>query len=148
MINTHKIYRSLVIGSLFSRVIPGVAQASGFGLLENSASGQGNAYAGAAAHVTDASTIFFNPAGMMRLEGDSISIAGHFIAPDASFTNNGSTPSPALPAPPFPALLMGPNDDGGVSAFVPNFYWVKTLDDVTTDYRRSNAPVAVDRIRR
>jgi len=66
---------------------------------------------------------------MMRLEGDSISIAGHFIAPDASFTNNGSTPSPALPAPPFPALLMGPNDDGGVSAFVPNFYWVKTLDD-------------------
>ena len=122
MINMHKIYRSLVIGSLFSCVIPGMAQAGGFGLLENSASGQGNAYAGAAAHVTDASTIFFNPADMMRLEGDSISIAGHFIIPESSFTNNGSVS--ALPAP-----LTGPDDDGGASAFVPNFYWVKTIDD-------------------
>jgi long-chain fatty acid transport protein len=102
-----------------------MAQASGFALLENSASGQGNAYAGAAAHVTDASTIFFNPAGMMRLEGDSISIAGHFIMPDASFTNSGSTATPAFGSPP----LIGIDDDGGVSAFVPNFYWVKTLDD-------------------
>ncbi len=125
MINTQKIYRSLVIGSLFSCVIPGMAQASGFALIENSASGQGNAYAGAAAHVTDASTIFFNPAGMMQLEGDSISIAGHFIAPDASFTNSGSTATPAFGSPP----LIGIDDDGGVSAFVPNFYWVKTLDD-------------------
>ena len=121
----HKIYRSLVIGSLFSCVIPGMAQASGFALIENSASGQGNAYAGAAAHVTDASTIFFNPAGMMRLKGDSISIAGHFIMPDASFTNSGSTATPAFGSPP----LIGIDDDGGVSAFVPNFYWVKTLDD-------------------
>jgi len=129
MINTHRIYRSLVIGSLFSCVIPGMVQASGFALIENSASGQGNAYAGAAAHVTDASTIFFNPAGMMRLEKDSISIAGHFLTTDASFTDSGSTPSPALPAPPFPLLLMGPNDDGGANAIVPNFYWVKTLDD-------------------
>jgi len=125
MINTHKIYRSLVIGSLFSCVIPGMAQASGFALIENSASGQGNAYAGAAAHVTDASTIFFNPAGMMRLEGDSISIAGHFIMPDASFTNNGSTHGPGG----LGGLLTTADDDGGSSAFVPNFYWVKTIDE-------------------
>jgi len=124
MINTHNIYRSLVIGSLFSCVIPGMAQASGFALIENSASGQGNAYAGAAAHVTDASTIFFNPAGMMRLEGDSISIAGHFIIPESSFTNNGSV---TAAGPPF--FLFGPNDDGGASAFIPNFYWVKTIDE-------------------
>ena len=125
MINTHKIYRSLVIGSLFSCVIPGMAQAGGFGLIENSASGQGNAYAGAAAHVTDASTIFFNPAGMMQLEGDSISIAGHFIMPDASFTNNGSVHgTPGVGGP-----LTTADDDGGVNAFVPNFYWVKTIDE-------------------
>jgi len=121
----HKIYRSLVIGSLFSCVLPSMAQASGFALIENSASGQGNAYAGAAAHVTDASTIFFNPAGMMRLEGDSISIAGHFIMPDASFTNNGSTHGPGG----LGTTLTQADDDGGASAFVPNFYWVKTIDE-------------------
>jgi len=102
-----------------------MAQAGGFGLIENSASGQGNAYAGAAAHVTDASTIFFNPAGMMQLEGDSISIAGHFIMPDASFTNNGSVHgTPGVGGP-----LTTADDDGGVNAFVPNFYWVKTIDE-------------------
>ena len=122
MINTHKIYRSLVIGSLFSCVIPGMAQAAGFALIENSASGQGNAYAGAAAHTTDASTIFFNPAGMMRLEGDSISLAGHLIMPESSFTNNGSTT-------PFFGPLTGAGDDGGVNAVVPNLYWVKSLEN-------------------
>jgi len=125
MIITNKFYRPLIIGSLLSCVIPGMAQAAGFALIENSASGQGNAYAGAAAHTTDASTIFFNPAGMMRLEGDSISIAGHFISPDASFTNNGSALNPLAGG----GLLTGGNDDGGQSAFVPNFYWVKTIDE-------------------
>ncbi|MCH8106129.1 MAG: outer membrane protein transport protein, partial [Proteobacteria bacterium] len=104
-----------------------MVQASGFALIENSASGQGNAYAGAAAHTTDASTIFFNPAGMMRLEGDQISIAGHLIIPEASFTNNGSTATPAFGSP----ALGGANDDGGANAFVPNFYWVKTIDEKT-----------------
>ena len=40
------------------------AQAAGFALIEQSASGMGNAYAGGAAIAEDASTIFFNPAGM------------------------------------------------------------------------------------
>ncbi len=122
MIITNNTYRLLIIGSLLVGGIPSQAQASGFALIENSASGQGNAYAGGAAHTTDASTVFFNPAGMMRLEGDSISLAGHIIMPDASFTNNGSTSQIFGP-------LTGPNDDGGASAFVPNFYWVKTLDE-------------------
>jgi len=39
-------------------------QAAGFALIEQSGSGMGNAYAGAAAIAEDASTIFFNPAGM------------------------------------------------------------------------------------
>ena len=40
------------------------AQAAGFALIEQSASGMGNAYAGGGAIAEDASTIFFNPAGM------------------------------------------------------------------------------------
>ena len=128
MIIINRTYRQVILGVLLACGIPNLAQASGFALIENSASGQGNAYAGAAAHVTDGSTIFFNPAGMMRLEGDSLTLAGHFIMPSSEFANNGSTINPAL-SPPFPPLLGGPDDDGGASAFVPNLYWVKTIDE-------------------
>ena len=45
----------------------GQAAGSGFQLMEQNASGLGNAYAGQAAAAENASTIFFNPAGMTRL---------------------------------------------------------------------------------
>ena len=41
--------------------------AAGFALMEQNASGLGNAYAGAAAVAEDASTVWWNPAGMARL---------------------------------------------------------------------------------
>jgi len=49
-----------------------VSHAASFALIEQSASGQGSAYAGAAALGEDASTIFFNPAGMTRLSGQQV----------------------------------------------------------------------------
>lgn len=95
---------------------------SGFALIENSASGQGNAFAGAAAYAEDASTVWFNPAGMMKLEDAQIVIAGHFISPGSSFSNTGSTDAFGTP-------LSGPDDDGGIDALVPNFYWVTEIDE-------------------
>jgi len=127
-----KTYRSLFFGTVLTSLIPGLAQAAGFALIETNASGQGNAYAGAAANTLDASTIFFNPAGLMALEKDHVVLASHLIMPDSSFTNNGSSASPLLgPAPPagLGGPLLGEDDDGGFNAFVPNFYWVKTLDE-------------------
>ena len=50
-------------------VMSGAASASGFALIEQSASGLGNAFAGGAASADDASTVFFNPAGMSRIDG-------------------------------------------------------------------------------
>ena len=67
------------------------AVSSGFALIEQGASGQGVAYAGAAAIGEDASTVFFNPAAMTRLSGQQIVLAGHFIAPTYDFTDRGST---------------------------------------------------------
>jgi len=118
---------SLLLGTLLGFAIPNLAQASGFALIENSASGQGNAYAGAAAHAQDGSTIWFNPAGMMKLDRDQLVFAGHIVSPNASFTNNGSSQAAILGGGP----LRGINDDGGSTAFVPNFYWVKTIDEST-----------------
>ena len=95
---------------------------SGFALIENSASGQGNAFAGAAAYAEDASTVWFNPAGMMKLDNAQIVVAGHLISPKSSFTNANSTDAFGTP-------LSGPDDDGGIDAFVPNVYWVTPIGE-------------------
>ena len=133
-----KSYRLLLLGSLLGFLVPNLAQASGFALIENSASGQGNAYAGAAAHAVDGSTVWFNPAGMMKLDRDQLVFAGHIVSPNASFTNNGSSLSPALG--PTSGDLTGIDDDGGSLAFVPNFYWVKTINDSTKFGLGMNSP--------
>ncbi len=96
------------------------AQAAGFALIEFSASGMGNAFAGAAATAEDASTVQFNPAGMSLLDGDQLSGVFHVILPSSEFVNNGSQSA-------FGDPLTGAEDDGGRNAFVPNFYWVKQL---------------------
>ena len=102
-----------------------MSQAGSFGLIEQSASGQGAAYAGASAIAEDASTIYFNPAGMTRLSGQQVAVAGHIISPNADFSNNGSTVSPLAGGTPLP----GPNSSTGDPAFVPNFYHSAELDN-------------------
>ncbi len=92
------------------------AQASGFQLMEQNASGLGNAYAGSAAVAEDASTIFFNPAGMTRLPGMQAVVAAHAIRPSAEFSNSGSTLAPLQ------TTLGGNGGDAGDWAFVPNAY--------------------------
>ena len=73
--------------SLAALVTAGIVQASGFALIEQNVSGLGNAYAGAAAVAEDASTIFFNPAGMTRLPGMQVVAAAHAIRPSVKFSN-------------------------------------------------------------
>ena len=53
--------------------------AAGFALTEQSASGLGNAYAGAAASAQDISTIFFNPAGLTQFSGTQVTVGGSII---------------------------------------------------------------------
>jgi len=89
--------------------ISGAASASGFALIEQSASGMGNAFAGGSASADDASTIFFNPAGMSRLAGKQIAIAAHFIKPSAKFSGTG--------------VNTNSGGDAGSLAFVPNAYY-------------------------
>lgn len=95
-------------------VMAGSAAASGFALIEQNASGLGNAYAGGAAIAEDASTVFFNPAGMSRLSGKQIVVAGHIISPSAKFSGTGASGS-----------NMG--GDAGGPAFVPNAYFTMEM---------------------
>lgn len=112
-------------GVLLIGIAPNLTQAAGFALIEVNARGQGNAYAGATAHTVDASTIFFNPAGMMLLQEDHLVLASHLIMPQSDFSNDGSSAAAVLGSTP----LTGDEDDGGFNAFVPNLYWVKSLQN-------------------
>jgi long-chain fatty acid transport protein len=107
------------------------AHASAFALIEQSASGLGNSYAGAAAAAEDASTIFYNPAGMSLLPpGMQISAGIALINLSAKFSDSGSLPSgtalngvnPAAGRP-----LGGTGGDAGGLAAVPNLYFASDV---------------------
>lgn len=102
--------------------LAGGASASGFALIEQSGSGLGNAFAGGAASAEDASTIFFNPAGMSRLSGKQVVVAGSVITPSAKFSNSAST----VAAGGFVAAPVG--RDAGGTALVPSAYFSWEID--------------------
>ena len=101
----------------------GAASASGFQLLEQNASGIGNAYAGSAAVAENASTIYFNPAGMTQLQDREISGGIALVKPSFTFNNSGSSVGATLGA-------AGNGGDAGDLAAIPNGYlsWAVNKD--------------------
>ena len=89
------------------------ATAAAFQLLEQNASGLGVAYAGSAAVAENASTVFFNPAGLAQLSGIQLSAGVTGVGPSYRFQNQGS--SGAL-------LGNGNGGDAGGWHAVPNLY--------------------------
>lgn len=103
------------------------ALASSFQILEQSPAQLGTAFAGTASNINDATTVFFNPAGMSQIENQQISVAGNFIFTQATFNDDGSnTGGPS-----------GKTDELGI---VPNFYGVQPLNDNWTFGLGINAP--------
>lgn len=70
----------------------GPAQAAGFALKEQSASAQGNSFAGATAGAEDISYMFFNPAGLTRQEGSQAEVVLTYIMPTMETTNANGGP--------------------------------------------------------
>jgi len=100
-----------------------IAFAGGFALNEQSVESLGNAFAGNGITIDDASTIFFNPAGLTRLPNNSLVGATYVIFPTVSFQNQGSRVATGA------ALLGGNGGDAGVDAIVPNLYAAWSLSD-------------------
>lgn len=100
------------------------AHAGGFQLLEQNASGIANAYAGSAAVADNASTIFFNPAGMTQLSGaKEVSLGLAVVKPSFKFANQGSLAAPSV-------RLTGSNGaDAGDWAAIPNGYYAQRIND-------------------
>ncbi|MBL8468848.1 OmpP1/FadL family transporter [Methyloversatilis discipulorum] len=98
------------------------SHAAAFQLLEGNASGLGNAYAGSAAVAEDASTVFFNPAGMTLLPGRNVAFSVDLVRPSAKFDNQGSTVPPGQG-------IGGNGGDAGDWAAIPAGYMSWQLTD-------------------
>ncbi|HKU16433.1 MAG TPA: outer membrane protein transport protein [Steroidobacteraceae bacterium] len=114
-------------------LIPVTAGASGFALLEQSASRLGTAFAGTAAAADDATTVFFNPAGMTALGAPEGVIAASGIDIGSEFRDGGSAPAFAQP-------LGGNGGDAGGWNFVPAGYFVVPAGDALAFGIGVNAP--------
>lgn len=112
-----------LIPVLLALAFSGVASASGFQLLgEQNASGIGNAGAGSAAVAENASTVFYNPAGMTQLQAREVSLGGTLVKTNFDFSNSGSNVGVLG--------TSGDGNNGGGLGFVPNAYlsWAVTKD--------------------
>lgn len=110
---------TLSIAAIFGLALAGSSMAAGFQLMEQNASGLGNAYAGSAVVAENASTIFFNPAGMTQLKEREISVGVNLIKPSFKFTNEGSSAG----------TLSGNGGDAGGWNVVPNLYASMAAND-------------------
>lgn len=99
-----------VLPALLLAAFSGAASAAAFQLWEQNASGLGTAYAGSAAVADNASTNFFNPAGLTQLGGFQFSAGVAAVGPSYEFRNQNSTGT------------GGNGGNAGGWAAVPNFY--------------------------
>ena len=109
MITTSRRHSRLAL-AIFS-TLPGMAFASSFQLLEQSPAHLGTAFAGTASNVMDASSVFFNPAGISQLEGRHFTLAGNLVFTESTFHDQGSNTNG----------VESTTDETGV---IPNVYYV------------------------
>jgi long-chain fatty acid transport protein len=94
--------------------LPCIASASSFQILEQSPAHLGKAFAGTASDISDATTVFFNPAAMTELEGRAAAFGLNAILVQSEFTDTGSNTGG----------VPGETDE---PELVPNFYYVQPL---------------------
>lgn len=108
--------------------------AAGFALMEQSVSGLGRAFSGSAVVAEDATTIFFNPAGLSYLQHSELTAGLHYIAPRVEY-NGDSTFTPLSSS-----ISGGDGGDAANNAFVPNFYYAHRINDKYTAGIGVNSP--------
>jgi long-chain fatty acid transport protein len=91
---SYKLVRVALLSAICSTAIAGSANAAGFYIQEQSVRGLGSAFSGSTTTLDDASTIYFNPAGMTKLEGLQMQGGVNLLIPNSKVKNNGSTAVP------------------------------------------------------
>ncbi len=123
--------RGVLTGALC--VLAAGARAGGFALIEQSASQMGEAFAGGSAIAEDATTIYFNPAGLTRIPQQFVAGA-HLVNTQAKFDGtayalDGITPTSG-----------GNGGDAGGPGGVPNLYYALPVNSTTFFGLGINAP--------
>lgn len=107
--------------------MPLVSYAGSFQILEQSPAHLGKAFAGTASDISDASSVFFNPAAITQLDGSLLSLGGNAIFTKAEFNDQGSNTKGITSA----------TDETG---YVPNIYLVTPISDEIAFGLGVNAP--------
>lgn len=108
--------------SLLGTTSTNFANAAGFYIQEQSVKGLGAAFSGSATSIDDASTVFFNPAGMTKLDTLEFTGGVSLIAPDADLTDTGTTAPAGQP--------VGEKSGNPYNLTpIPNLYGVMPLTD-------------------
>ncbi len=108
---TMKPFALRTLPALVLAAFSGLASAASFQQWGQNASGLGVAYAGSAAVADNASTNYFNPAGLTQLDGFQLSVGAVGLGSRYEFRDNGSTPAGG-----------GNGGDAGAWSALPNLY--------------------------
>lgn len=120
----HKPLRTIVSAAVVSMMANSVAHAGGFSLYtEANGSAVGNFGAGVAAEAADASTGWYNPAGLVMIPNQQLIFAGNGVFPIARLTGTSTFTTPGLPD----FVENFRNIDAGRDALVPSVHYVKPL---------------------
>ncbi|MDC0663970.1 OmpP1/FadL family transporter [Marinobacter sp. SS21] len=109
-----------VLASVSASVLAG-----GFALNEQSASAMGVANAGTAANPENATTVFFNPAGMSQLSGTNLSFGAAVLDIKAELNRDSASARTAAGLP----VDGGSGGDFAPFAVLPNLYLTRELSD-------------------
>lgn len=102
-------YGKVLLGGVALAALATDARAAGFALKEQSATAQGNAFAGATAGAEDPSYMFFNPAALGFQSGWQAQAVVSRVMPRSELRNATGTTLPPISAP-----IGGPDSDGDV----------------------------------
>lgn len=122
MRNNNTLSRAILAATLCG---PGAVMAGGFALNEQSASAMGVANAGTAANPENATTVFFNPAGMSQLSGTNVSFGAAVLDIDAEVKGGQASATNNVGAP------VSGSDGGDIAdpAYLPNIFVTHEVND-------------------
>lgn len=108
-------------------VYSSTALASGFQLFEQNAVNMGDFTAGGAAIAEDASTAYYNPAGMVRIPNQQLVLSADGVITDIKFSGTNTWTSPLVPG--FAYSQTQNNIQGGNANIVPAAHYVAPMCD-------------------
>lgn len=126
----HKPLRTLVSAAIIGVMATSAVHAGGFSLYtEGSALMTGNFGAGAAAEAADASTGWYNPAGLALIHNQQAVFGGVGVFPTAEISGTSTFSVAPIPIafPPYIQSFSGL--DGSLDAFVPSFHYALPIGE-------------------